>query len=124
MATALNLFPARIRFVNEDGTLTPEAFRALQTLMVRVGGPIGDNGVDVFGDQTGTASIDSSISDTVTQQVEQQALMEAIAQPLSVDVVYPDIAQPTAIGINTTITSALLVGKTITVQDGLITGFI
>ena len=124
MATALNLFPARIRFVNADGTLTPEAFRALQTLMVRVGGPIGDNGVDVFGDLTGAASIDSSISDTVTQQAEQNALMEAIAQTITPDVQYPDIAQPTAIGINTTITTALLVGKTVTVQNGLITGFI
>lgn len=40
MATVLSLFPARIRFVDDDGTLTPEAYRALQTLMVRVGGPI------------------------------------------------------------------------------------
>ncbi len=40
MATVLNLFPARIAFVNPDGTLTPEAYRVLQTLLVRVGGPI------------------------------------------------------------------------------------
>lgn len=40
MATILSLFPARIAFVNADGTLTPEAYRALQTLMVRVGGPV------------------------------------------------------------------------------------
>ena len=40
MAEVLNLFPARIQFVNPDGTLTLQAYRALQTLMVRVGGPI------------------------------------------------------------------------------------
>lgn len=40
MTTVLNLFPARIQFVSADGRLTPEAYRALQTLMVRVGGPV------------------------------------------------------------------------------------
>lgn len=49
MAQALSLFPARIRFTNADGTLTAEAYRALQGLLERVGGPLGDNGVDVFG---------------------------------------------------------------------------
>lgn len=41
MGTVLNLFPARVAFVNADGTLTPEAYRALQTLLARVGGPTG-----------------------------------------------------------------------------------
>ena len=40
MATTLALFPARIRFTNADGTLTPEAFRALAQLLERVGGPM------------------------------------------------------------------------------------
>ena len=80
MATALNLFPARIAFVNADGTLTPEAYRALQTLLARVGGPLGDNGVDVFGDLTGAASLDASITDTVTQQPEALTLTEMVMQ--------------------------------------------
>jgi hypothetical protein len=46
--TALNLFPARIRFVNGDGTLTPEAYRALQIVFSRVGGTLGDSGTDVY----------------------------------------------------------------------------
>lgn len=46
--SALNLFPARVRFVNADGTLTPEALRMLEVLVQRVGGMLGDNGVDVF----------------------------------------------------------------------------
>ena len=36
---ALNLFPARVPFVNlNDGTLTPEALRALQIVYGRLGG--------------------------------------------------------------------------------------
>lgn len=46
--SVLNLFPARVRFVNPDGTLTPEAVRMLEVLVVRVGGALGDNGADVF----------------------------------------------------------------------------
>lgn len=34
-----------------------------------------------------------------------------------------DISSDGSVGINTTITTALLVGKTITVKDGLITAF-
>lgn len=41
MANPLSLFPARIRFVNADGTLTPEAYRSLQGLLERVGGASG-----------------------------------------------------------------------------------
>jgi hypothetical protein len=35
----------------------------------------------------------------------------------------PDVVQPSAIGYNGTITTALLVGKTIMIQNGIITGF-
>ncbi len=48
MTAALTAFPARIRFVNADGTLTPEALRMLELLVGRVGGTIGDLGDDVF----------------------------------------------------------------------------
>lgn len=40
--STLSLFPARVRFTNADGTLTPEAYRSLQTLLARVGGLTGD----------------------------------------------------------------------------------
>ena len=137
MTATLTLFPSRIRFTNADGTLTPEAYRALQTLVERSGGIMGDNGVDVFGELTGAGTQDSSFTDTVTQASEAEQVPEMVAQqPLSVDVIapdvvqqaeaepfMPDVVQPTAIGINTDITSALLTGKTITVQNGLITGF-
>ena len=94
MATTLTLFPSRIRFTNADGTLTPEAYRALQTLVERSGGIMGDNGVDVFGDLTGAASQDSSVTYTVTQQANTDQLLEAIAQPVSVDSFIPDVVQP------------------------------
>lgn len=43
MATSgLALFPARVKFVNADGTLTNEAYRALQQLFIRVGGSLGN----------------------------------------------------------------------------------
>lgn len=46
--TALTRFPSRIRFVNPDGTLTPEALRMLDALVTRAGGTLGDVGNDVF----------------------------------------------------------------------------
>lgn len=46
--SVLNLFPSRVRFVNPDGTLTPEAVRMLDVLVTRVGGALGFNGADVF----------------------------------------------------------------------------
>lgn len=97
MATALNLFPSRIAFVNPDGTLTPEAFRALQTLSLRVGGPLGDNGVDVFADTTGYGTQDSSITDTVIQPTTPQAHSETVSQPVVTDWVVPDVMQPASV---------------------------
>lgn len=56
---SLFLFPARIRWSNADGTLTPEAYRALQALLDRVGGVIGDQGTDSFADINGDATLTS-----------------------------------------------------------------
>ena len=49
MSSTLSLFPSRIKIANADGTMTPEFYRALQTLFNRVGGTLGDVGVDTFG---------------------------------------------------------------------------
>jgi hypothetical protein len=46
--SVLNLFPSRIRFVNDDGTLTPEAMRMFQVLTERAGGVLGDAGNDQY----------------------------------------------------------------------------
>ena len=124
--TALVLFPARIRFVNDDGTLTPEAYRALQEIVNRTGGVLGAVGSDTFGDIVGDASrSDLNVAYTDVQQpmqadaVNLQEVMQAPAFEQSI----PDIVQAGPIGINASITTAALVGKTITVQDGVITGF-
>jgi hypothetical protein len=123
--TALVLFPSRVRFVNDDGTLTAEAYRALTELMNRTGGILGSSGTDTFSDIVGDASkTDLNIAYTdVTQPIEKDALLDMISQPVQQEQSIPDIVQAGPIGINTTITTALLVGKTITVQDGIITGF-
>ena len=97
MATTLTLFPSRIRFTNADGTLTPEAYRALQTLVERSGGILGDNGVDVFGgfgDLNGSASQDSSFTDTVVQATEPEQMADMVQQPAQVEAFAPDVIQP------------------------------
>jgi len=47
MAEALSLFPARVRFVKPDGTLTREAMAALQILFDRVGGSTGGDSTTI-----------------------------------------------------------------------------
>lgn len=48
MAALLSLFPARVKFTNPDGTLTNEAYRALQSLFIRVGGALGNFNFDTL----------------------------------------------------------------------------
>lgn len=123
--TALVLFPSRIKFVNTDGTLTPEAYRALQEIVSRTGGTLGAVGTDTYGDIVGDASAsDLNVAYTdVVQPIEKEALLEMVTQPTTPEQLLPDVVQPTANGINESITTASLVGKTITVQNGIITGF-
>lgn len=56
----LNLFPARIRFVNADGTLSPEAYRALQSLSYRVGGVVAPTIPDLDVQQYADAGIEET----------------------------------------------------------------
>lgn len=123
--TALVLFPARIRFVNEDGTLTPEAYRALQEIVSRTGGVLGAVGSDTYTDIVGDASkTDLNVAYTDVQQPQSgDKVTDVVAQQVSQQDTLPDIVQASPIGINASITTAALVGKTITVQDGVITGF-
>jgi hypothetical protein len=54
--SVLDLFPVRIKFVNPDGTLTSEAYRALRRVGLMVSG-IDDNGIgEVFADVSGIAA--------------------------------------------------------------------
>jgi hypothetical protein len=96
----LNLFPARIPFVNQDGTLTAEAYRALNILFGRAGGSLGDNGVDVFGDVSSisTSQPPSDMSQSF-QQVQQDDMLRMthfeVSQDSPVQFIYQDIQQTT-----------------------------
>lgn len=83
---ALNLFPSRVAFVNPDGTLTPEAYRALRIIYDRVGGAMGDSGTDVFGQVFGNASNAGEASSTL-----QSDVVQSLNAP---DLVYADAVQP------------------------------
>lgn len=78
MANLLSLFPARVKFVQQDGTLTPEAYRALQILLSRVGGALGDAGIDTFGDVIGQFGSDSA-SRTMGGETTQPLLNDFLA---------------------------------------------
>ena len=81
MAT-LNLFPYRVAFVDPQGRLTPEAYRALMSLYDRVGGSFGDQGVDVFGDVV-SAVFDQTIqAEIVTQPIESGSERADVQQPV------------------------------------------
>ena len=66
MAT-LNLFPSRVRWVDENGLLTPAAVRALTELTARSGGQLGDLGLDSFSEPFASNADISQISDLVMQ---------------------------------------------------------
>ena len=66
MAT-LNLFPSRVRWVDENGLLTPAAVRALTELAARSGGQLGDLGLDSFSEPFAANADISQISDLVMQ---------------------------------------------------------
>lgn len=93
--TTLNLFPARIAFVNADGTLTTEAYRALQVLFARVGGPLGDNGTDTFNQQIvmGQAADNPAITDMLQQSTSPDLLLPDLTQPATPDLLLPDLMQ-------------------------------
>ena len=79
--TSLVSFPSRIRFVNQDGTLTQEAYRTLQELVNRTGVAIGSVGVDVFGDISGGASngdVYAAHTDVVQQGSSTPGAVESV----------------------------------------------
>ena len=97
MSSVLSLFPSRVRFVNPDGTLTPEGYRAMEALYDRVGGAIGDNGVDTFGIvmAAGSDQGSSQNTDITLQQVQPQEFIahQDIQQPQVADQLQEMITQ-------------------------------
>lgn len=89
--SVLNLFPARIRFVNADGTLTAEALRMLEVLVQRVGGALGDVGVDVFGTPEPSSRTDTPA--VVQLQPSGDPLPEMLMQPIMDGQLPADVVQ-------------------------------
>lgn len=133
MTAPLNLFPARIRFVNSDGTLTTEALRMLDVLVSRVGGTLGDIGADVF-------ALPDAPSAEATDLIVQQAELEPTgvditaqqpgAEPPPAEMVMQvpqltadqvdGLGSMAAQNIGTNFTGSFT-GKTVTVANGIIT---
>lgn len=126
MANSLALFPSRVRFVNNDGTLTPEAYRALLEVATRInsGSATGDTSEDAFSRVISEFVGHPTYLETVTQTPTNSHMpQESVCQQQELQTQVSDVVQP-ANGINAAITSANLTGKTITVTNGLITNFI
>ncbi len=90
---SLDLFPPRIAFVDDQGRLTPEAYRSLRSLNKRVDVVSGDQGSDTF-------SVFSSQGDTATHAFD---LIVQGAEPMPI----PDpmvLAQPSTGSAIATIT--------------------
>lgn len=68
MAT-LNQFPARIAFVDSEGRLTPEAYRALQGIFTSIGNQ-GTQVGDVFSDVMSSSSADTGYQAEIIMQGE------------------------------------------------------
>lgn len=108
--TTLSLYPARIRFVNADGTLTPEAYRALQILFGRVGGALGDMGTDM----SAVSSID--VNQILNEATSRETLIQPasvleqflpdVVQPIPVQPFYPDVVQPAGSGSDNLVVKA------------------
>ena len=90
----LAAFNNRARFVNPDGTLTPEASRLLEILRERVGSTLGDMGADVFAPFVETARVDGTpvvqpsssidaLPEMVMQSVPSQQQPADVVQPLN-----------------------------------------
>jgi hypothetical protein len=90
MAGILDLFPARVRFVDADGRLTTEAFRALAKVFERIGGATGPSTTDL-------ATSDDEDSGLEEFKHEVGKTLEGLAmQPASEFVPFTDPLHPLA----------------------------
>jgi len=87
----LTPFPSRIRFVNQDGTLTAEALKLLEVVRERVGGTLGDVGADVFAPFLPEQA--AAAPDVVQPLPVAQVLAELVQQPAPGAAMPPDIVQ-------------------------------
>lgn len=92
MSTPLDLFPARVRFVDANGLLTREAYLALQGLQIRVGGPTAPSTTDL----AQTDDDDSGLEEFKTESFKRFEALEAKPEPVFASYVDPlhPLAQP------------------------------
>lgn len=99
--SVLNLFPSRVPIGNDSAGnpvyASPELLRAFNILFNRVGGALGDNGVDVFADTSNLDALDMTRMDAVMQPSSTEAqAMDAVMQAASNDAMqFADVMQPT-----------------------------
>lgn len=133
----LNLFPARIRWSNPDGTLTQEALRMLTVLVERVGGTLGDVGADVFAPvdaQDDAAGAEMALQPADPCDNPSETLMQprhAAALPHELIIQAQQISADQVDGLGTMATqnvgtnfSGSFTGKTVTVTNGIITAVV
>lgn len=95
MATALDLFPQRVAWVDENRRLTPEAFRALNAVFTRIGGSNGpsttdlasadddDSGLEEFKHETSKALDALAMSPLAQPLIEAQVQIEQLQSEVS-----------------------------------------
>jgi hypothetical protein len=92
MTTPLQLFPARVRFTDANGLLTPEAYRALQKVFERAGGATGPSTTDLATSDDEDSGLEE-FKHEVTKALDGLALEPtAVFEPFT-DPMHP-LAQP------------------------------
>ena len=97
---ALSLFPSRVRVVDQNGFATPEFLRALNIVYARVGGAIGDSGIDVLASGDSSSSSGSvAITDVVQPALlsDDSLFFDLVQQPSREDSLLPDVVQPASV---------------------------
>lgn len=98
--TAINL-STRIRFVNDDGTLTPEAYRSLVEIVNRTGGALGSLGSETFV-ASDSSAIDAQfvmMGDTFADAASFPIFGEMTEQPGSIDAMGEMVMQPLPLSV-------------------------
>ena len=82
MATALSLFPARVRVVDQNGYAKPEFLRALSIVFSRVGGAMGDaGGGDVIAAMSQAFEETGSYESVTQTEPQEDTVGEMVMQP-------------------------------------------
>lgn len=89
MTAPLELFPSRIRFVDENGVLTREAVRALSTLQIRVGGSTAPSTTDLAQTDDDDSGLEEFKAETYKKLDTLFAQPQTVVPPAYVDPMQP-----------------------------------